>query len=131
MAEPMVELVQQDVQVYSAPDDVFASFDDDSGARVREWRADCRDVDTDPLKYDVKLRDERRDDTPDRLKEQLKEVKVGNLSSLPILLFVFSLIVHMSSIRFSLCLTFGLRLLLSLLVHSFVCSSRLAYYSTP
>ena len=88
MAEPMVELVQQDVQVYSAPDDVFASFDDDSGARVREWRADCRDVDTDPLKYDVKLRDERRDDTPDRLKEQLKEVKVGNLSSLPILLFV-------------------------------------------
>ena len=88
MPEPMVELVQQDVQVYSAPDDFFASFDDDSRAHVREWRADCRDVDTDLGKYDVKLRDERRDDTPDRLKEQLKKVKVGNLSSLPILLFV-------------------------------------------
>ena len=87
MPEPMVELVQQDVQVYSAPDDVFASFDDDSRARVREWRADCRDVDTDLGKYDAKLRDERRDDTPDRLKEQLKKVKVGNLSSLPVLLF--------------------------------------------
>ena len=37
MPEPMVELVQQDVQVYSAPDDFFASIDDDSRARVREW----------------------------------------------------------------------------------------------
>ena len=71
-----MELVQQEVQVYSSPDDFFATFDDDSRERVKEWRQDCNDVDQWLNKYDPKLRDERDGENVTGLKEQLRELKV-------------------------------------------------------
>ena len=85
-----MELVQQEVQVYSSPDDFFATFDDDSRERVKEWRQDCNDVDQWLNKYDPKLRDERDDENVTGLKEQLREIRVSlqNVNNLSVCLSV-------------------------------------------
>ena len=85
-----MELVQQEVQVYSSPDDFFATFDDDSRQRVKEWRQDCNDVDQWLNKYDPKLRDERDDENVTGLKEQLREIRVSlqNVNNLSVCLSV-------------------------------------------
>lgn len=77
MPEPAVEMVQQEVQVYSAPDDFFASFDDESRERVKRWRADCSDVDDWLTTVDPKLQKEEDGVDLPRLKEQLRLTRVG------------------------------------------------------
>ena len=75
MPKPLVELVQQDVQVYSAPDDFFASFDDDS--RVKQWRADCKDVDDWLSTVDPKLEQEADGIDLPRQKDELRKTRVS------------------------------------------------------
>ena len=77
MPEPLVELVQQDVQVYSAPDDFFASFDDDSRARLEQWRAECKDVDDWLSTVDPKLEQEADGTDLPRLKDELCKTRVS------------------------------------------------------
>ena len=83
MPKPLVELVQQDVQVYSTPDDFFASFDDDSRARVEQWRAECKDVDDWLSTVDPKLEQEADGTDLPRLKDELCKTRVstGHLHS--------------------------------------------------
>ena len=77
MPEPLVELVQQDVQVYSAPDDFFASFDDDSRALVEQWRAECKDVDDWLSTVDPKLEQEADGTDLPRVKDELCKTRVS------------------------------------------------------